>query len=113
MGSLSLAEILVILVVILVVFGPRRLPELSRRTSELLSKLREATSYVRHSIDADYGESIEPIRQLKKDFDDLKGDVKGAFTGIADLDGRTKPPPDVDEPAETGETGEPPEPLDQ
>ena len=96
MGSLSLAEILVILVVILVVFGPRRLPELSRRTGALLSKLREATSYLRESIDADYGESMEPMRELKKEFDGLKGDVNRAFTGIGDLDGRTESPPEVD-----------------
>ena len=101
MGSLSLAEILLILVVILVVFGPRRLPELSRRAGELLSKLREGTSYVTQAIDADYGEAMEPIREIKQEIDGLKGDVKRAVGSISDLDTT------VDKPPATPSAGEP------
>lgn len=110
MGSLSFAEILVILVVILVVFGPRRLPELSKRAGGLLAKLREATSYVRQSIDAEYGASMEPIRELKDELDGLKGDVNRAFTSIGDLDDRAQPAPDDDE---SDASDEPPRSLDQ
>lgn len=102
MGSLSFAEILVILVVILVVFGPKRLPELSRRASSLLAKLREATSYVTQSIDSEYGKSMEPIRELKDQLDGLKGDVNRAFKGIGDVDQPAQSPPDVEE-SDTGE----------
>lgn len=84
MGSLSLAEIMVILVVILVVFGPHRLPELSRRVSELLAKLREGTSFVSQAIDSDYGEAIQPIRELKEEYDNLKGDVTRAISPLTD-----------------------------
>ena len=104
MGSLSFAEILVILVVALVVFGPRRLPELSRRAGDLLAKLREATSYVTQAIDAEYGETMEPIRELKKELDGLKGDVNRVVTSIGDLDipaaPEVAPPPPIDEAGE-------------
>jgi len=86
MGSLSLAEILLIVVVILVVFGPRRLPELSRKAGDLLGKLREGTSYVTQAIDSEYGEAMEPIRGLKRELDGIKGDVTRAVSGIGDLD---------------------------
>jgi TatA/E family protein of Tat protein translocase len=86
MGSLSLAEILLIVVVILVVFGPRRLPELSRKAGDLLGKLREGTSYVTQAIDSEYAETMEPIRGLKRELDGLKGDVTRAMSGIGDLD---------------------------
>lgn len=106
MGSLSLAEILVIIVVILVVFGPRRLPELSRRAGELLSKLREGTAFVTNAIDKDYGETIEPIRELKQELDGLRGDVGRAissFTEPQPAPAEQDPvPPSVDD----GETGE-------
>ena len=99
MGSLSLSEIMVILVVILVIFGPRRLPEFSRRAGDLLKKMREATSYVTQAIDSEYGESMEPIRELKQEIDGIKGDVNKAFTSMGDLDTSKKPEP----PATTGD----------
>ena len=104
MGSLSFAEILVIVVVILVVFGPRRLPELSRRAGQLLSKVREGTSYVTQALDREYGDHMEPIRELKQEYDGLKGDVGRAVSSLGDLD--TPPPP---KPDQTGEGSSPDE----
>ena len=94
MGSLSFAEIMVIVVLILVVFGPRRLPELSRRAGQLLAKVREGTSYVTQALDSEYGEHMEPIRELKKEYDGLKGDVGKAVSGLSDLDTPSTTKPD-------------------
>ena len=85
MGSLSLGEILVIVLVVLVVFGPRRLPDLSRQVGAWLAKAREAMSYVAENIDAGYGEAMEPIKELKIEIDGLKGDVTRAVTSFGDL----------------------------
>jgi len=49
MGSLSFSEIMVIVLVILVVFGPR-LPDLSRRAGELMKKVREASSSLSDAV---------------------------------------------------------------
>lgn len=106
MGSLSLAEILVIVVVILVVFGPRRLPELSRRAGAALSKLREGTSYVTQAIDSEYGEAMEPIRELKKEFDGIKGDVTRAVSGIGDLEDQSSKQDPTTPPVEGTDAGE-------
>lgn len=108
MGSLSLAEILVIVLVILLVFGPRRLPELSRRAGDALAKLREGTSYVTQAIDSEYGEAIEPIRELKKEIDGLKGDVSKAVSGISDLDVSPTAKAPAPPPAEQSDAGEEP-----
>lgn len=91
MGSLSLGEILVILVVVLVVFGPRRLPDLSRRIGAWLAKAREATSYVAKAIDSSYEEVIEPIRELKGEYDGLKGDVTRAVSSFGKAGDTTTP----------------------
>ncbi|GMQ84639.1 MAG: hypothetical protein BMS9Abin07_0203 [Acidimicrobiia bacterium] len=84
MGSISFGEILVIVVVILVVFGPKRLPELSRQIGAWLTKAREATSYVAEAIDSGYGETLAPIRDLKDEFDGLKGDVTRAVASLGE-----------------------------
>jgi sec-independent protein translocase protein TatB len=106
MGSLSLGEILLIVVVILVVFGPRRLPELSRKAGDLLGKLREGTSYVTRAIDTEYGEAMEPIRELKREFDGLKGDMTRAVGSIGDLDSPSKNQAPTTPPVEGTDTGE-------
>lgn len=100
MGSLSFAEIVVIVLVILIVFGPRRLPELSRRAGNLLAKLREATTYVSQAIDSEYSETMEPIKELKGELDGLKGDVDRAISSFSGLDGAVQPPPPEEPPAE-------------
>ena len=106
MGSLSPSEILLIVVVILVVFGPRRLPELSRKAGDLLGKLREGTSYVTRAIDSEYGEAVEPIRGMKREFDGLKGDVSRAVSGIGDLDRPQQEEPKTTQPDEGTDAGE-------
>lgn len=82
MGSLSFSEIVVIVLVILVVFGPQRLPDLSRRAGELIKKVREAASSLSDTVGIDFEETIEPIRDAKQDFDGIRKDLTTAVTSI-------------------------------
>jgi len=49
-GSLGPAEVLVLFVVILVLFGPRRLPEVARMIGKTLDRLRRASMEFRDQI---------------------------------------------------------------
>ena len=49
--SLGPAEILVILVVALIVFGPKRLPEVGRQVGHAMRELRKMQDQVRSEID--------------------------------------------------------------
>ncbi len=82
MGSLSFSEIVVIVLVILVVFGPRRLPDLARRAGELMAKVRNASSALTESLGTDYEATIEPIKSAKRDFDGIKSDLTKAVTSL-------------------------------
>lgn len=53
MVSVSLAEILTIALVAVIVFGPRRLPEISRRAGRLIRDLKAAVTEIRTAFDAD------------------------------------------------------------
>lgn len=44
MGNLGFAELLVIVVVALLVFGPERLPEMARQAGRALARFRQETS---------------------------------------------------------------------
>lgn len=65
MFSVSPAEILTIAVVALVVFGPKRLPEISRRAGKTLRDLKATAEDLRRGIEAEVGggEDLGSVRR--------------------------------------------------
>lgn len=57
MPSIGFGEILLILVLGLVIFGPKRLPEMGRSIGRSLREFRRATSDLRAEIEADVDET--------------------------------------------------------
>ncbi len=55
-GSLGFAEILFILGLALLVFGPKRLPEVGRTLGKGLREFRRATSDLKRSMEREIGE---------------------------------------------------------
>ena len=53
---MGFGEILIILVLALIIFGPRRLPEMGRTIGRSLREFRRATSDLRAEIESDAGE---------------------------------------------------------
>ena len=50
-GSLGVPELLLIFAVILIVFGPRRIPEIGRTLGKALGKFRKATDDLKSTIE--------------------------------------------------------------
>jgi len=84
MGSLGPAEILVIAVAALIVFGPKRLPEIARKASEILVKTREATKSVTSALDSEFKGVAAPLQTLKAEYDATVRDIKGAASSVGD-----------------------------
>ena len=85
MGSISFTEIVVIAVVALIVFGPKRLPELARRAGELVAKAKEASSAVTDALGQDLSDVAEPLKGIKDDVTGIKKDLTKAVTSIGEL----------------------------
>lgn len=60
MPSLGFGEILVIALIALIVFGPKRLPEIGRTVGKSLREFRRATSDLRSEIEKDIDPDTEP-----------------------------------------------------
>lgn len=60
-GSLGVPELLVILGVALIVFGPRKLPEIGRTLGKALGEFRKVTDDLKHTIDREVR-----VEELKK-----------------------------------------------
>jgi len=101
MGSLGTGELVVIAVVALIVFGPKRLPELARKAGELLAKTREATKSVTSALDSEYDGITAPLQDLKREYDTtVKGfkDAASSVTGFS-VDLTSSPPATAGTPA--------------
>jgi sec-independent protein translocase protein TatA len=60
--SLGFGEILIILLLALVIFGPRRLPEIGKTVGKGLREFRRAASDLRSEIESDIDDEDEPPR---------------------------------------------------
>lgn len=94
MGSVGFGEILVIGLVVLIVFGPNRLPELARKIGDLLSKARSATREFVDAIDGEYRESSAPLRNLKEEYDATRRELSDSVARLTDI-----PPHDAEPPS--------------
>lgn len=61
-GSLGVPELLLILVVALIVFGPRKLPEIGRTLGKALGEFRKATDDLKNTIEREV--HLEELKQI-------------------------------------------------
>jgi sec-independent protein translocase protein TatA len=67
-GSLGFQEILLILVLALLIFGPRKLPEIGRTLGKSLAEFRRATNELKRSIEQEVqAEEIQATLKSAKD----------------------------------------------
>ena len=83
MGSLTFSEIVTIALVILIVFGPNRLPELSRKIGQLLAWGRKSMQDFTNQINAEFGDQTQPLADLRKDVEGIRADLKGAVDAVS------------------------------
>jgi sec-independent protein translocase protein TatA len=76
MGSLGMQEIIVIFVLALIIFGPRKLPELGKSIGKGLSEFRKASNELRQTWE-------EEVR-LEKEKDLVSETLKETTSGIQD-----------------------------
>jgi TatA/E family protein of Tat protein translocase len=57
MGPLGIQEMVLILVIALVIFGPKRLPELGRSIGKTLAEFRRASNEIKHNIEKELEET--------------------------------------------------------
>jgi sec-independent protein translocase protein TatA len=64
MGSIGMPEMLVILVIALIVFGPRKLPELGKSIGKSLAEFKRASNELKSTLEEEI--RIEEQKSVKK-----------------------------------------------
>ena len=65
-GSIGMPELVIILVIALIIFGPRKLPELGRSLGKSIGEFKRASNELRHTLD----EEIRVEEQKEQKYQD-------------------------------------------
>lgn len=73
MGDLSFGEIFVIFLVIMIFFGPKKIPQIARELGQGLRKMRGAVDDIKQEIMKETEDN--PVSEIKNEIDKVKQEV--------------------------------------
>ncbi len=85
--NISGGEIFIILLVVFIIFGPDKIPEIARWIGKGVGEIKKATSEIKEEIDKETGDIRKSANKIKDDLGketkDLK-DITGSFNKKVD-----------------------------
>ncbi|MCJ7562982.1 MAG: TatA/E family twin arginine-targeting protein translocase [Candidatus Aminicenantes bacterium] len=78
-GSIGLPEMLLILAVALIVFGPKKLPEVGRSLGKALREFKKSTEEIKSKLEEQI--NAEEFKDIQTDIKDIKKDLNGDEEG--------------------------------
>ena len=73
MGDLSFGEIFVIFLAIVILFGPKKIPQIARELGQGLRKMRGAVDDIKQEI---MKETAEPISEIREEIEKAKKEIE-------------------------------------
>lgn len=84
MFDIGFWELLVIAVVLLLVLGPERLPEVAKQAAFFLRKARQGIFRIRNEMRSEIGDPFQGLSEARQEVNNLKNDVKQFGRDLAD-----------------------------
>ena len=76
MGQLGFSEMLMIFIVALLVFGPKKLPELGKSLGKGIREFKKATEELKSSWEDQVKDVSAPLNEVKRDFHNMGQEMK-------------------------------------
>ena len=87
-GNIGFPELLIIFIIALLVFGPKKLPEVGRSIGKALREFRRTSDEIRDRIEEEI--QADEFKEIKKDIDEIKED----FNDLTDIENPLYPSED-------------------
>ncbi|MFZ3123168.1 MAG: Sec-independent protein translocase protein TatB [Thermodesulfovibrionales bacterium] len=100
MFDIGMQELIVIFIVALLVFGPKRLPELGRTIGKGMAELKKAVHGVKEQMDSELRDIKDPLSSVKEEMDSELRDIKDTLSHL-DEAGKTEKEADTANEANT------------
>jgi TatA/E family protein of Tat protein translocase len=81
MGSLGFPEMMLIFVIALIVFGPKRLPEIGRSIGKAMGEFKKATNEMRMTLEEEV--RLEELKKIAADTTAVTGNAAAQLNTIA------------------------------
>ena len=101
MGQLGITEMMVIFIIALLVFGPKKLPELGKSLGKGIREFRKHTEELKSSWDDQMRDVENPIKEVSRDIQDAANNVTNDFYSSPTETTETTTAPEPDPTAET------------
>ena len=79
MGHIGFPELVIIFVIALLIFGPKKLPEMGRSLGKGIREFRRATNELKSTWDEHIGDAESGLNETAKEVSDLERDLKDEF----------------------------------
>ena len=93
MGQLGFSEMLVIFIVALLVFGPKKLPELGKSLGKGIREFRKATDELKSTWHDQVKDIENPLNDVKRDLHNVSQDLKTDFYNSVESSVEAEHPP--------------------
>jgi TatA/E family protein of Tat protein translocase len=91
-GSIGMPELVIILVIALIIFGPRKLPELGRSLGKSIGEFKRASNELRHTLDEEI--RVEEQKEQKSKIEAEQNSAIDAATVMTPAPSDTHTPDD-------------------
>jgi sec-independent protein translocase protein TatA len=91
-GSIGMPELVIILVIALIIFGPRKLPELGRSLGKSIGEFKRASNELRHTLDEEI--RVEEQKEQKAKIEAEQNSAIDAATVMTPAPPATQSPDD-------------------
>ncbi|MBU4321376.1 MAG: Sec-independent protein translocase protein TatB [Thermodesulfovibrionales bacterium] len=89
MFDIGMQELILIFIVALLVFGPKRLPELGRTIGKGMAEIKKAVHGVKEQMDSELRDIKDPLSSVKEQIDSELRDIKDPLSHL-DVPGKTE-----------------------
>lgn len=89
MFDIGMQELILIFIVALLVFGPKRLPELGRTIGKGMAEFKKAMYGIKEQMDSELHDIKDPLSSIKEEIDSELRDIKDPLSHL-DVPGKTE-----------------------